>query len=81
MGTTAEIQREPSPLGRNYQPTADRKAVMTVAMAQAGRLAFWGPGPTHVGDQQKAALIDEDEMGATSRCVFLSLASRAASTG
>jgi len=81
VGATAEIEGQPPPLGRHRHPTADREAVMAVAVAQTGRLAFRRPGPAHGGDQQKAALIDEDEMGATSCGVFLSAASRAASTG
>jgi hypothetical protein len=48
---------------------------MAIAVAQTGRLPSGGPGPAHVGDEQKAALIDEDEMGATSCGVFLSVAS------
>ena len=80
-GATAEIERQPSPPGRDGQPAADREAVAAVAMTQIRRLPSRCPGPADIGDEQKAALINEDEMGAPSGGVFLSGASRPASTG
>lgn len=71
-GATAEIERQAPPLGRHRHPAADREAVVPVAVPQIRRLPSGRPGPAHVGDEQKTALIDEDEMGATSSGVFLS---------
>jgi len=79
-GSTAKIERQPPPSGRQRQAAANREAVVTVAVAQIRSLPLGGPGATDIGDEQKAALIDEDEMGATLSGVFLSAAIRRAST-
>jgi hypothetical protein len=80
-GPTPEIECHPTPLGRHRQPAADREAVVAVPMTQVRRPPSRHPRAAHGGDEQKAALIDEDEMGATSSGVFLSGASRPGSTG
>ncbi len=69
---TPEVERDASALRRDRQPATNREAIVTVAVAHARRLPFGRPGPADVGDEQKATLIDEDEMGATSSGVFLS---------
>jgi hypothetical protein len=81
LRATPEIQRHTPPLGRHRQPAANREAIVTVAVAHARGLSRGGPGASDVGDEQEPALIYEDEMGATSSGVFLSGASRPASSG
>ncbi len=80
-GAASKIEREPLAPGRDREPAADGEPIVAVAVAQTGGLALGCPGPTDVGDEQKAALIDEHEMGATSSGVFLSGANPRASTG
>jgi hypothetical protein len=78
---TPEIERQVPPPWRHGQSAADRQPIVAVAVAQARRLPARCPRPADVGDKQKAALIDEHEMGATSSGVFLSAAMPHASTG
>jgi hypothetical protein len=80
-GATPEIERQAPPSGRDHQPAADREAVATVAVAHTRGLAAGCPGPTNVRNEEEAAFIDEDEMGATSCGVFLSGAIPHASNG
>lgn len=80
-GATVEIDGQPPLLGRDRQPAADRQAIVPVAMAQGRGLPSRGPRPTDVGNEQKPTLIDEDEVGAPARGVFLSGARPCASTG
>jgi len=65
-------QGQASPLGRDRQSRADGQAVPPVVVPGVRRLPSGRPRPTDIGDQQKAALVDEDEVGSPPIGVFLS---------
>ncbi len=65
-----KVERHPSPLGRHGQGTDRRHPILLIAVAHDRRAAFRGPGVRHVGDEQEARFIKEDEVGTTSRGVF-----------
>src|SRR5262245_5526380 len=71
-GLAAQVQRQPPVFGRHRHAAADREPVVAVAVEQARRLPSRRPGSANVGNEQKPALIDEYEMGAATRGVFLS---------
>ncbi len=79
--TQPKVERHPSPLGRHGQGTDRRHPILLRAVAHDRRAAFRGPGARHVGDEQEARFIKEDEVGTTSRGVFLYGASALFSTG
>src|SRR2546422_252890 len=62
---TAKVESEPAPFGGDRQAAADREAIVPVPVEETRGLPFGGPGATDIGDEQKAALIDEDEVGAS----------------
>jgi hypothetical protein len=78
--TAAQVEAQAPPPGRDRQARADRQTVTPVPMLEVRGLAFGRPRPTHIGNQQKPALIDEDKVGSSSVSVFLSVATRPAST-
>lgn len=79
-GATLKIEGQPSSFGRDRQGADCRDPVLFVEIVNERRLSFWGPGAGHVGDEQEARLIEEDQMGATSFGVFLYAASGTASS-
>lgn len=72
---------QPAPLGRNCQRTDRRKLVFPVAVIQSGRLSPRSPRAGNRGNEQKAALIEKKQVGATFSRVFLYAASDTASNG
>jgi len=79
-GAKSEIEGQPSPLGRHGQRTDCRDPILLVDRANDRGAAFRGPGAGHVGNEQEARFIEEDQMGATSFGVFLYAASGTVST-
>jgi hypothetical protein len=66
-----DIQPHVLALGRHGEGGQRRDAIVFVAVEDDGRLSRRRPGPTTRGDEQKAALIEEREMGAKSSGFFL----------
>jgi len=75
-----EVQPESPPARGHGERRDDGHLVAPVAVPQDRRLPDRCPGPTHGGDEQEAALIEEDEMRAPASGVFLSGAIRPVST-
>ena len=81
VGPTPEVEgHSPSPR-RHRQAATDRQPVVPVAVADARCLSLGRPGAVDIRDQQEPALIDEHEVRAPARGVFLSGAIPPASTG
>ena len=78
-----EVKVQPeAPAPRGHGEGRDNgHSVPAVAMPKARRVPHGRPGLADVGDEQEAALIEECEMGASARGVFLSGAIHPASTG
>jgi hypothetical protein len=64
------IQPHVLTLGRHREAGQRRDAVMFVAVEDVRRLSLRRPGPMTRGDEQKAARVDEREMGAKSSGFF-----------
>src|SRR5215471_12637173 len=80
MRTTPEVERHPPMPRRDCHPAADGQPIVAVPVPDTRRLPLRRPSPPNIGDEQEPALIDEYEMGATSRGVFLSAAIRRGSS-
>jgi hypothetical protein len=74
-----EVQAQLLPRRRHGEGGQGREAVMFVAVRDAWRLSGGSPGAAPGGDAPKAALIQEDQMGAQALDVFLSPAIGSAS--
>jgi hypothetical protein len=68
----AQVQGHLPVFRRHRHAAADREPIVPVAVEQARCLPAGCPGAADVGDEQEATLIDEDEVGAAARGVFLS---------
>lgn len=81
VGVEPGIQRDAPPLRRHAEGRDGRDLFPAPGAPQVRGLAPGCPGPGDVGNQEKAALIEEGQMGPTSFGVFLSVAIGSASTG
>ncbi len=79
VGAQLKIEGQPSSSGRHGQSTDRRDPVLLVEIVNERRFPFGGPGAGHVGDEQEARFIEEDQMGPKSFGVFLYAASGTAS--
>src|SRR5262245_14131647 len=70
MRTTPEVERHPPMLRRDCHPAADGQPIVAVPVPDTRRLPLRRPSPPNIGYEQEPALIDEHEMGATSRGAF-----------
>jgi len=79
----AEIEVQPeAPAPRRHGERRDsRNSVSAIAMPKVRSLPDGRPGLAHVGNKQEAALIDERQMSAATRSVFLTSAIHPTSTG
>jgi hypothetical protein len=75
-----KVKGQPSSLGRDRQGADRRDPVLFVEIVHQGCFAFWGPGAGHVGDEQEARFIEEEQMGAKLVGVFLYAARGTVST-
>jgi hypothetical protein len=75
-----EVQAHMLPLRRHGQGRQGGESSMFVAVWDDWRLSGGSPGAAPGGDEQKAALIQEDQMGAQALDFFLSLAMCSASS-
>lgn len=77
-----ELEAEPELFSnrRNCDGRNRRHLVALVTMAMNRRLPSRRPGPSNVGDEQEAAFVEEDQMGAATLGVFLYVANPRIST-
>ena len=75
-----EIQPEAVATRRHGERRDNGHAIMAVAVPKVRRVPDGRPSLANVGDEQEAALIEEREMGASARGVFLTGAIHPAST-
>jgi hypothetical protein len=69
-----EMQTDPF-ANRRYRDCRDgRNSIASVAVLEDGSLAAQRPCPSHVGNDQKPAFVEEDQMRPTSHGVFLYVA-------
>jgi len=68
-----EVQADVPTPGSQGDARDHGDAIMPVAMMNDGRLAARSPGLSHRGDQEKARLVDEDDVGTQPRSVFFTL--------
>src|SRR4030095_13128736 len=76
-----ERQHEPVATRGHGERRDDGDLVTPITMPQVRSVSDGRPSLAHVGNQEKAAFIEECEMGAQARGVFLTAAIRSASTG
>jgi hypothetical protein len=76
----AYVEAEPFVASRYSECSKSGDAVVTIVVAHDGCLAGDSPGPTAAWNEQKAALIEEGEVGAKSSPFFLAPATCAASS-
>jgi len=75
----ANVQTHVLALHRNAERRQRRDFVVLIAVANDGRLALTSPGATPRGNEQKAAFIEENEVGTKFSGFFLYLATCSAS--
>jgi len=80
IGIKPGIQGNVSSFWRNTEGRDRRNLAPVACTAQDRGLAFRRPGPAHIGNQQKSALIQKDQMGAKPFGLFLYGASGSASS-
>lgn len=78
-GARLDIKGQSPSFRGHGQRTDGRNSVPLAEMVKEGRLSFRGPGAGDVGNEQKAAFIEKDQMGPKSFGVFLYGASGTAS--
>src|SRR5437667_8147141 len=79
-GMEIKVQPEPVATGRHGERRNDRDLVTAVAVPKLRRTTDGGPGLADIRDEQESTFIEERQMGAPARGVFLSGATRPAST-
>jgi len=75
-----EVQPEPTALRSHGERGDDGHSVMSIAVPKLGSVSDGRPGLAHVRDEQEAVLIEEREVSASARGVFLTGAIPLAST-
>src|SRR6266540_1448305 len=80
MRLKADVQVHVLALRRDGEDSQRRDPIRLVVVRDDGCMPHGRPGPTMGRDKQKAALIQEREMGAKSLCFFLSRAMCSASS-
>lgn len=70
LAVQVEVESEPPAPGAHRDAGDDRDPVVALPEAQEWRLAAGGPGSADAGDEQEAAFVYEDEVGAQPRGVF-----------
>jgi len=81
VGAQMKIEGQSLSFGRHRQSTNRRDSVLFVEIVHERCFSFGSPGAGHVGDEQEAGFIQEDQMGSTFLCVFLYAAIGSASSG
>src|SRR5215207_9136396 len=75
-----DVERHSSALGRHNQGVEGVDPPLFVPHGTAGRLALWGPSAFKVGYEQKATLIQENQVRPQACSLFLYEATRTASS-
>ena len=75
------VEAQSLSFGRDGECADCRKPLACLTMTQDGRFSLWGPGFTQVGNEQKAAFVEENQMGAKLSGVFLYVAIPTSSSG